>query len=343
MRKSLFPPRPRQKKKVQESSATKRKMEALEDTESMSSSDEYQSPIKKQKLSPGSSFRQQPNDEIRSAGNSKIKIFENNKQKNSAGEFSSNDKSSSFEDYEEDCSEVDDTKKLLKPSLTSSSPTPSTSSLTNSTKSEDPLITKIKMSSSSLIEISKVHESTNNEIFIDKKSSQAPDMVSIKVISNKSSIFTPLKKFVDIDSGCSTSPSSQEIFSSQDFSCRASSQELLDSQNTIGDDTAGEEDDEAILERVESFSKNYGKNPDCKPHPLERTDSVDLSATLDENESNLGLCRFCFANPKNGVFVHGNSLHLCCCYKCAVKVWKKRKSCPICNCKIKNVTKLFVH
>lgn len=56
-----------------------------------------------------------------------------------------------------------------------------------------------------------------------------------------------------------------------------------------------------------------------------------------------GSCIMCLTEPKNGVFVHSQFLHLCCCYKCAVKVWTKNKRCPVCNCKVKNVMKLFVH
>lgn len=56
-----------------------------------------------------------------------------------------------------------------------------------------------------------------------------------------------------------------------------------------------------------------------------------------------GTCMTCLTEPKNGVFVHSKFLHLCCCYKCAVKIWNKNKKCPICNCAVKNVMKLFVH
>ncbi|XP_055842055.1 E3 ubiquitin-protein ligase Mdm2-like isoform X2 [Episyrphus balteatus] len=56
-----------------------------------------------------------------------------------------------------------------------------------------------------------------------------------------------------------------------------------------------------------------------------------------------GSCMTCLTEPKNGVFVHSRFLHLCCCYKCAVKIWNKNKKCPICNCAVKNVMKLFIH
>ncbi|CAH2233664.1 jg10630 [Pararge aegeria aegeria] len=54
------------------------------------------------------------------------------------------------------------------------------------------------------------------------------------------------------------------------------------------------------------------------------------------------LCIICFMEPKSGVFVHGRIAHICCCYKCAVKVWSKAKRCPVCNCKVSNVLKAVV-
>lgn len=56
-----------------------------------------------------------------------------------------------------------------------------------------------------------------------------------------------------------------------------------------------------------------------------------------------GPCMICLSQPKDGVFVHSRFLHLCCCYRCAVKIWNKKKRCPICNCKVNNVQKIFVH
>ncbi|GAB0094075.1 hypothetical protein DMENIID0001_092970 [Sergentomyia squamirostris] len=75
----------------------------------------------------------------------------------------------------------------------------------------------------------------------------------------------------------------------------------------------------------------------------EKTLNSQKDDWVEKVEPNLGLCIMCLEEPKNGVFVHSNFLHLCCCYKCAVKVWKKQKRCPICNAKVNNVLKLFVH
>lgn len=332
----MFPPRPRLNKSRGDSSATKRKMEHkhYEDSDSLNSgSDVYTSPTKKKRTSGETTIgsqQQKQDDQPKSGGNSNFlknsRVDENNKQRNSAGELSANDKSSSFEEDEGD-TEVDDPKiNDVPPSTSKSFASTCTSSLSSISSTSESQITKIPMSSTSSIEISKCLESSNSF-----KDTSSPDMISIKfspkdlVSENNKEFLLPKNKLLDIDSGCSTAPSSQEFlgFPSQTYE--------------------EEEDDETFLKRVESFSENYRENPVMQPTPVHRTESIDLAKHVDENESNFGLCRFCFASPKNGVFVHNNCVHLICCYKCAVKVWKKRKSCPICNGKIKNVTKLFVH
>lgn len=52
-------------------------------------------------------------------------------------------------------------------------------------------------------------------------------------------------------------------------------------------------------------------------------------------------CIICMTEPRTGVFVHGRIAHICCCYKCSVKVWMKTKRCPACNCKVSNVLRAF--
>lgn len=64
---------------------------------------------------------------------------------------------------------------------------------------------------------------------------------------------------------------------------------------------------------------------------------------MEEADSSNGMCMICLTEPKNGAFVHNRFLHVCCCYRCTVKVWNKRKRCPICNSQVKTVLKMFVH
>lgn len=67
-----------------------------------------------------------------------------------------------------------------------------------------------------------------------------------------------------------------------------------------------------------------------------------ISDSIKEKLESSNLCVICITEPKSGVFVHGRIAHICCCYKCAVKVWAKAKRCPICNCKVSNVLKAVV-
>ncbi|XP_049842033.1 uncharacterized protein LOC126292216 isoform X2 [Schistocerca gregaria] len=52
-------------------------------------------------------------------------------------------------------------------------------------------------------------------------------------------------------------------------------------------------------------------------------------------------CMTCYSRSLDGIFVHSKYAHMCCCYKCTVRVWKTTKRCPLCNCKVMNVLRLF--
>ncbi|KAI5637655.1 zinc finger, c3HC4 type (RING finger) domain-containing protein [Phthorimaea operculella] len=67
-----------------------------------------------------------------------------------------------------------------------------------------------------------------------------------------------------------------------------------------------------------------------------------ISDTVKEIDQDNNMCIVCLSEPKSGVFVHGRIAHICCCYKCAVKVWAKAKRCPVCNCKVSNVLRAVV-
>ncbi|XP_012275863.1 E3 ubiquitin-protein ligase Mdm2 [Orussus abietinus] len=66
---------------------------------------------------------------------------------------------------------------------------------------------------------------------------------------------------------------------------------------------------------------------------LTKCDSLELDADK--------LCHICTLGPKNGALVHGSIAHICCCYRCAIKVWRGTRRCPICNRKVTNVFKAF--
>lgn len=90
------------------------------------------------------------------------------------------------------------------------------------------------------------------------------------------------------------------------------------------------ESNPTIYDELNSQQKSLDSSP---------VNAVDSSLSLFDAQ---GPCIICLSQPKNGVFVHSRFLHSCCCYKCAVKIWTKCKRCPVCNCKVKNVMKLYV-
>ncbi|KAL7027287.1 hypothetical protein ACKWTF_005395 [Chironomus riparius] len=236
------------------------------------------------------------------------------------------------------------------------------------------VITKIKVTPSASIEIAKVSSYPSTSLNIKLESSRENNKYVEYKVENKiiQNVYRQELKCIRQrlppnhlewkDSGVSSCQESSQEFSSspveEGYLARSSSNvssRSTDSQpdfsasqasTQIQQDSDEETDSEEILTRVEEFTKE--RQDKMKDSSSIRPVASDLQQSSEElmadiNDSNLGICRFCMINPKNGVFVHNNCLHLCCCYKCALKVWKKRKSCPICNCKIKNVTKLFVH
>lgn len=233
------------------------------------------------------------------------------------------------------------------------------------------VIRKIKVSPTSSIEISKVHAfSKYASTLVQLTPSHLDFKIENKIIQNvyRQEVLCqkrtmPPNSLEWKDSGVSSCQESSQEFSlspleegfllrstSSGSTCSFDSQaEFPASQaaTQIQQDSDDVTDSEGILPRVEEFAQErQGKlkhESSSSTSVSSRPISYSDSQSDDVNDSNLGLCRFCMVNPKNGVFVHNTCLHLCCCYKCAVKVWKKRRSCPICNRRIKNVTKLFVH
>lgn len=326
-------------------------------TTEIDSESEFDSPAKKkfvrdECVSPTPSIASSSNSIRMKNGNQYMKK-ENSKHANSAGELSCNNTSS------DDCGDDVETS-------TTSSFNPKKDIRTGE------IVKKIKVSPSASIEIAKVgsctnliklESSPNDKNYLDFKvenkiiqnvyrqemcgrrasppkylDSKDSGVSSCQESSQEFSI-SPLEESGNYLVRSTSSISSQSVESNSDFPIsQASTQIQHDSDDN-------ETDSEGILTRVEEFTnERQGKLKQQQDSSSKPVTSPDLfSSSEDINDSNLGMCRFCMVNPKNGVFLHKNFVHVCCCYKCAVKVWKKRKTCPICNCKIKNVTKLFVH
>ena len=53
-------------------------------------------------------------------------------------------------------------------------------------------------------------------------------------------------------------------------------------------------------------------------------------------------CQLCCSGPKDAVLVHGKSGHQMCCYRCAKRLRRHGKPCPICRRRIQRVIRNFV-
>lgn len=53
-------------------------------------------------------------------------------------------------------------------------------------------------------------------------------------------------------------------------------------------------------------------------------------------------CVICMARPKTGSIIHGTTGHQVCCYKCARRLKRQRKPCPVCRRPINKVVKNFI-
>lgn len=100
------------------------------------------------------------------------------------------------------------------------------------------------------------------------------------------------------------------------------------------------------LKTDESITKEHLNRNNTDESLFKENSIVSIESNIIQNgQSELNstessrLCITCETNPRNGAFIHGTTLHLCCCYSCAVKIWRISRRCPICNRRITNVIK----
>lgn len=97
----------------------------------------------------------------------------------------------------------------------------------------------------------------------------------------------------------------------------------------------------------DSQETNSGSIDISNMHLFQKQNNNSNEKIIDNQTSEIlgnveNICNICYILPKNGVFNHGKTGHIYCCYPCAKKVWKKNNRCPICNSKVKYVTKMIV-
>ncbi|CAL1539887.1 unnamed protein product, partial [Lymnaea stagnalis] len=99
---------------------------------------------------------------------------------------------------------------------------------------------------------------------------------------------------------------------------------------------------------VPKILKDFTDSSDDSDDKMEEIDPADQSSEDGGNSKkqnsyggSKNLCVICFSRKKTASLVHGKSGHQACCYRCAKKLKKQRKSCPICRKPIQKVIRNF--
>ncbi|XP_050348463.1 E3 ubiquitin-protein ligase Mdm2-like isoform X2 [Nymphalis io] len=116
------------------------------------------------------------------------------------------------------------------------------------------------------------------------------------------------------------------------------------SQDSGVDSLAGSQVSAGLKRRAGSEDRLAKRSRRDSDSDAERSDGAGpvAPARRSASEPAPDACVVCVSQPKTGVFAHGRIAHICCCYTCAVKIWKRAGRCPVCNCKVSNVLRAVV-
>jgi E3 ubiquitin-protein ligase Mdm2 len=81
--------------------------------------------------------------------------------------------------------------------------------------------------------------------------------------------------------------------------------------------------------------------PPLLPDVLDTSKSSTDSQIESAQNNVLDECSICLTNQIDSTIVHGETGHMCCCYKCAVDLKKAKSNCPICRQSIDAVIKTY--
>ena len=70
-----------------------------------------------------------------------------------------------------------------------------------------------------------------------------------------------------------------------------------------------------------------------------RGEVIDLAD--DPTGASKDLCKFCYIEPMDAVFLHGKNSHLVGCYPCSREWWSRNATCPVCRRDVSQVTKII--
>lgn len=155
------------------------------------------------------------------------------------------------------------------------------------------------------------------------------------------------------DSGIGTLPSSQESVKATSKSNLTVSEARLDLPLTVQSGDLGtyrsllNYQSDISIDGIElgqcqsKIDKDLGKPAEI--HDVNKPNySISSKSESKTQEQIVGKCIICFDRPKNASIIHGCTGHQACCYRCAKKLKRFSKPCPICRRPIQKIIRNFI-
>ncbi|CAC5391676.1 MDM2 [Mytilus coruscus] len=144
------------------------------------------------------------------------------------------------------------------------------------------------------------------------------------------------------DSGISTVSSQQSSQENLADNKLKSYSSLIENSSTLGTyrtllnfqttESAKNKDEVTISDKIDKLDK---PQKDLKP------DKSSNNKESGNSQSQLGQCCICFSRPKTSSIIHGCTGHQVCCYRCAKRLKRLAKPCPLCRRPIQKVIKNY--
>lgn len=92
-------------------------------------------------------------------------------------------------------------------------------------------------------------------------------------------------------------------------------------------------------------------NPDQKSSLYSTSSTAVVNDNIEENQSSsatsqstavIDYCVICLKRPKTGSIIHGSTGHQVCCFRCARRLKRRGRHCPVCRRPIQKVIRNFV-
>ncbi|XP_052063896.1 E3 ubiquitin-protein ligase Mdm2-like [Mytilus californianus] len=147
------------------------------------------------------------------------------------------------------------------------------------------------------------------------------------------------------DSGISTVSSQQSSQENLADNKLKSYSTLIENSSTLGTyrtllnfqstDSAKNKDELSVSDKMDISGKLQ------KESKQQKSDKISNNKELGNSQSQLGQCCICFSRPKTASIIHGCTGHQVCCYRCAKRLKRLAKPCPLCRRPIQKVIKNY--